>query len=110
MPTLEHLPGGAPQAQTERFELAYADERGEQRVSLTEAWSVAFEDCAPVRGFRSYKGQHHFNGRWWTATTDTLVGYESWLERDHVLSGVAMHSAPVCAGQIVSGIALTKAA
>lgn len=69
----------------ERFELAYADERGEQRVALTDAWSVPFEACAPVRGFPSYKGQRHYNGRWWTATTGTPMGHESWLERDRLV-------------------------
>jgi hypothetical protein len=69
----------------ERFELGYVDERGEQRVPLTEAWSVLFEACTPVRGFPSYKGQRHYNGRWWTATTSSLVGYESWLERDRLV-------------------------
>jgi hypothetical protein len=28
------------------------------------------------------QGQRHYVGRWWTATTGTLVGYESRLERD----------------------------
>ncbi|ONI90968.1 transposase [Saccharothrix sp. ALI-22-I] len=69
----------------ERFELAYAGEHGEQRVPLTEAWSVPFEACTPVRGFPSYKGQQRFNGRWWTATTGGLVSYESWLERDRLV-------------------------
>lgn len=85
MPTLDLVPGGASLALVERFELAYADERGEQRIPLTEAWSVPFEACTPVRGFPSYKGQRHHNGRWWTATTGGLVGYESWLERDRLV-------------------------
>jgi hypothetical protein len=33
----------------------------------------------------AHKGQRHYNGRWWTATTGTLVGYESWLERDRLV-------------------------
>jgi hypothetical protein len=78
-------PTVAQQSLAERFELAYADERGEQRTPLTEAWSAPFESCAPVRGFPSYKGQPHHVGRWWTATTGTLVGYESWLERDRLV-------------------------
>lgn len=53
------MPGGASPALVERFELAYADEHGEQRIPLTEAWSVPFEACTPVRGFPSYKGQRH---------------------------------------------------
>jgi hypothetical protein len=85
MRTLDLVTGGAPPSLAERFEVGYADERGEQRVPLTEVYSVPFEDCVPVRGFQSYKGQRHFNGRWWTATTGSLVGYESWLERDRLL-------------------------
>jgi acetyl-CoA C-acetyltransferase len=46
--------------------------------------SVPFEACRPVRDFPSYKGQRHYSGRWWTATTGTLVGYESWMERDQL--------------------------
>jgi hypothetical protein len=85
VPKLDLVPGGAPSSPMERFELVYAGERGEQRVRLTEALLVPFESCAPVRGFPSYKGQRHYVGRWWTATTGTLVGYESWLERDRLV-------------------------
>jgi hypothetical protein len=46
---------------------------------------VPFEDAAPVRAFRWSKGQGNFPGRWWSATTGEHVGYESWLERDHVM-------------------------
>ncbi|GGP84494.1 hypothetical protein GCM10010185_67950 [Saccharothrix coeruleofusca] len=46
---------------------------------------MPFEHCIPVRGFPSYKGQRHHTGRWWTATTGSLVGYESWLERDRLV-------------------------
>jgi hypothetical protein len=46
---------------------------------------VPFEECMPVRGFPSYKGQRNRVGRWWTATTGSLVGYESWLERDWLM-------------------------
>lgn len=85
MSTLDRVPVGAPLLLVERFEIAYADERGERRVPFTEAWSVPFETCTPVRGFPSYKGQRHHIGRWWTATTAGLVGYESWLERDRLV-------------------------
>ncbi|MFE2754008.1 TnsA-like heteromeric transposase endonuclease subunit [Actinosynnema sp. NPDC059335] len=46
---------------------------------------MPFEACLPVRRFPSYKGQRHYVGRWWTATTGTLVGHESWLERDRLI-------------------------
>ncbi len=67
-------------------ELGYRDaDGGEQRVSLAQAGRVGFESCAPVRRFLSRKGQRHLSGRWWSATMDGHVGYESWLERDHLM-------------------------
>ncbi|MFF5363370.1 TnsA-like heteromeric transposase endonuclease subunit [Streptomyces scabiei] len=47
--------------------------------------AVRFEDSAPVRGFKSYKGQRHLPGLWWSATVGGHIGYESRLERDHVM-------------------------
>ncbi len=38
----------------------------------------------PVRSFPTYKGQRNYPGLLWTATTGTLVGYESLLERDRL--------------------------
>lgn len=46
---------------------------------------MAFESCEPVRRFPSRKGQRHLSGRWWSATMNRHVGYESWLERDHLM-------------------------
>lgn len=82
MPKLDLALGRAAAEPGDRFEVVIAGSEGEQRLPLVEAWSVPFETCQPVREFPSYKGQRHFSGRWWTATTSTLVGYESWLERD----------------------------
>jgi hypothetical protein len=48
-------------------------------------WSAAFELAAPWRGFPSFRGQSNFPGWWWSATTGRHVGYESWLERDHLM-------------------------
>ena len=56
-----------------------------QRTSLADGARVAFESCAPARRFLSRKGQRHLSGRWWSATMDGHVGYESWLERDHLM-------------------------
>ena len=53
VPDLDLVRGGAPLDAVERFELAYSDEAGEQRVSLAHAGSVLFEDCRPVRDFPS---------------------------------------------------------
>jgi hypothetical protein len=68
------------------FELGFVDSAGEgRREPLTACWNVAFESVEPVRGFRWAKGQKHFPGWWWSATTNRHVGFESWLERDHVM-------------------------
>ncbi|RFU36669.1 hypothetical protein DZF91_36930 [Actinomadura logoneensis] len=76
--------GGAP-ARVEGFELAYVTgDGGQARVGLADAWSLRLERAAPVRQFVSYRGQRHLTGRWWSATGDRHVGYESWLERDHL--------------------------
>ena len=68
------------------FEIGYVTDDGlEHRVSLSQAWATPFESCSPIRRFTSHKGQRHLSGLWWSATTGGHVGFESWLERDHVL-------------------------
>ncbi|MFE7107589.1 TnsA-like heteromeric transposase endonuclease subunit [Streptomyces sp. NPDC057575] len=80
------LPGGVSGPPAEEFEVAYADRGGSEfRSSLGDAWAVRFEDVAPVRAFKSYKGQRHLPGLWWSSTVGGHIGYESWLERDHVM-------------------------
>jgi hypothetical protein len=67
------------------FELGFIDGSGvERRASLAGCAEVRFEDGLPVRQFRWSRGLGHFPGWWWAATTGRHVGYESWLERDHV--------------------------
>jgi hypothetical protein len=69
------------------FEVDYVAEDGTQhRVLLADAWSVRFEAVAPARRFNLRKRQRHLPGRWWSATDAGHVGYESWLERDHVMA------------------------
>jgi len=46
----------------------------------------ALKHGSPVRRFTSRKGQRHLSGLWWSATTGGHVGFESWLERDHLLN------------------------
>ncbi|MEW2630843.1 TnsA-like heteromeric transposase endonuclease subunit [Streptomyces sp. NPDC048389] len=61
-------------------------EGGGLRKSVLEAVSrVPFESVLPVRRFTSYRGQRHFTGWYWAATTESLVGFESWLERDRAI-------------------------
>ena len=87
VPSLSVVRGGASASPAGReSEIAYVDaESVARRLALIDAWSVPFEECMPVRGFPSYKGQRNHVGRWWTATTGSLVGYESWLERDWLM-------------------------
>ena len=53
-----------------------------QAAGLDGVAGVGFEDAVPVRDFPSYRGQRHFPGMWWLATTGRHVGFESWLERE----------------------------
>ena len=66
-------------------ELEFASVGGLRRVRLGACGDVRFEDATPVRSFRWSRGQQHFPGWWWLATTGRHVGYESWLERDHLM-------------------------
>lgn len=56
-----------------------------RRAGVDECWDIEFEAASPMRRFRSYRGQRHFPGLWWSSTTESHIGYESWLERDHVM-------------------------
>ncbi|CAO5151927.1 hypothetical protein FAIPA1_140127 [Frankia sp. AiPs1] len=69
----------------DEFELSWVEGGGEVQGSLVTASAVAFEDVAPVRDFPSYRGQRHFPGLYWSATSRRHVGFESWLERDHAM-------------------------
>ena len=46
---------------------------------------VRFEDALQAREFRFEKGLRNFAGWWYFATTGSHVGFESWLERDHLM-------------------------
>ncbi|MDG4750410.1 TnsA-like heteromeric transposase endonuclease subunit [Micromonospora sp. WMMD718] len=68
------------------FLVEFVGEGGELRCEpLTRCAAVRFEDVAPARSFAMFKGQRNFPGRWWSSTVAAHVGYESWLERDHVM-------------------------
>src|SRR6266849_6685523 len=78
------LPPGLPIA---AFEVGCVSGDGaEHRVPLAESLAVPFEQGLPVRRFASQQGQRHLGGLWWSATTGGHVGFESWLERDHLLA------------------------
>lgn len=56
-----------------------------QRRPLLDCATARFEDVGPVRPFRWSRGERHFSGWYWAATTGQHVGFESWLERDRLL-------------------------
>jgi hypothetical protein len=69
------------------FGVSFVDIDGSRRREpLSSCWMVPFERVLPARAFGSRKGQKSFPGMWWSATTGDHVGYESWLERDHVMA------------------------
>lgn len=76
---------GATSSTAGEFELTWLEASREVRGPLASASAVAFEEVAPVRDFPSYRGQRHFPGLYWSATTGGHVGFESWLERDHAM-------------------------
>ena len=76
------LPGGV-----EWFEAIYASpEGGEVRAGLDQLGGADLERCCPVRSFPSYKGQRNYPGWYWSATMGRRVGFESWVERDHLVA------------------------
>src|SRR6185369_2074938 len=82
---LSGIGGGA--LEVAGFELVYVTAPGDGvRVGLADAWALRLESVPPVRRFASYRGQRHLSGCWWSATDGRHVGFESWLERDHVMA------------------------
>jgi hypothetical protein len=76
---------GAGDADPE-FELCYLDAYGGEHRELPAAWpGLRVETFMPAREFRWARSQRHLPGLWWSVTAGSHVGYESWLERDHVM-------------------------
>jgi hypothetical protein len=70
----------------ERFEVEFQVADGSwQREPLSSCHGTRFEDALLARPFRFEKGLQSFAGWWYFATTGTHVGFESWLERDHLM-------------------------
>jgi hypothetical protein len=83
---LVELAGTAPAgAEGLGVEVVFEGADGGRRCPLSGCRDRQFEDAVPVRPFRWSRGQGHFPGWWWLATTGRHVGYESWLERDHLM-------------------------
>jgi hypothetical protein len=78
------------------FVLEYRSAAGDWRRDVLAACCVErFEDAQPVRAFHFEKGLGSFAGWWYFATTGAHVGFESWLERDHLM--LMDFDASVCA-------------
>jgi hypothetical protein len=68
------------------FEVAFVDQVGSaSQMLLASCWGQPFESFRPVRSFSSHRGKRSFSGLWWFSRTGHHVGYESWLERDHLM-------------------------
>ncbi|MET8310705.1 TnsA-like heteromeric transposase endonuclease subunit [Micromonospora sp. NPDC005173] len=71
----------------ERFDVNFIDSGGREfQEPLIQCWNQSFEAALPIRSLASYRGKKSFSGLWWLATTSAHVGYQSWLERDHVMA------------------------
>jgi hypothetical protein len=76
----------AADAAGERFALDFRLARGAwRREPLSSCCGTRFEEALPARPFRFEKGLQSFAGWWYFATTGSHVGFESWLERDHLM-------------------------
>ena len=53
---------------------------------LADCWMVPFEHAQSIRAPAAFKGQRNFAGLWWCTTNQRHVGFESWCERDHLMS------------------------
>lgn len=88
---------------------------GAQRLGpLARYWGEPFEHAQPARKFAACKGQKNFTGDYWAVTSRSLVGYESWVERDAAMAldfdpaVVALASQPFrWSGRMVTGNAST---
>jgi hypothetical protein len=68
-----------------RYWVQYVGPAGRHhRDPLSAVAHVRFEAVPPVRGFPRFQGQRNNTGLWWSATVGAHVGFESWLERDHL--------------------------
>jgi hypothetical protein len=69
------------------FEAVFVTEAGvEQRVPWWRLPDVVDELGRPVRSSPSYRGRRSFPGWYWASTSGGLVGFESWVERDHLVA------------------------
>ncbi|MEV5374995.1 TnsA-like heteromeric transposase endonuclease subunit [Streptomyces nondiastaticus] len=58
----------------------YDTDNTERLLPAARAADVRFEDCKPARDIPTYAGQKHTPGFYWSASSDTVLEYESFLE------------------------------
>jgi hypothetical protein len=69
------------------FEAVFVTEAGvEQRVPWWRLPDVVDELGRGVRSSPSFRGQRGFPGWYWASTSGGLVGFESWVARDHLVA------------------------
>jgi hypothetical protein len=56
-----------------------------REVAVESVKAQDMADLVPWRSFRSHRGQRHYSGAYWSATTGGHVGYESRLELARLL-------------------------
>jgi len=67
------------------FEVGFVGVGGREcRERLETVAGLAFELVPQVRSFPSFRGQRNNTGLWWLSRSGRHVGFESWLERDHL--------------------------
>ena len=77
----------APVGAVSGFEAVYVEPDGSEcRVEWQRLARVGLEWGRPVRRFPSYRGQRSYPGLYWSATMGGHIGYESWVERDHLVA------------------------
>ena len=69
------------------FEAVFVTEAGvEQRVPWWRLPDVVDELGRGVRSSPSFRGRRSFPGWYWASTSGGLVGFESWVQRDHLVA------------------------
>lgn len=68
-------------------EAVFVTETGvEKRVSWWQLPEMIDELGRSVRSFPSYRGQRNYPGWYWSSTLARRIGFESWVERDHLVA------------------------
>jgi len=73
---------------SETTRLLWVDEQGSVRLCEVggNLGSVLLERSVPVRRFYAWPGKRSFDGRWWSSTSRSHLGFESLLERQALLA------------------------